>query len=107
MRDLPSSFVPWLIAICLPSAAMTWSLLHRVAKPVFIISGFAGRIGGEFVQFSPAIIHEPLAVGCPVWSFDKVGEFFDYGAPAVCYVQYFQYAGYVVLLGGCERRESR
>ena len=67
---------------------------------------FAGRIGGEFVQFSPAIIHEPLAVGCPVWSFDTVGEFFDYGAPAVCYVQYFQYAGYVVLLGGCERRES-
>ena len=102
MRDLPSSFVPWLIAICLPSAAMTWSLLHRVAKPVFIISGSPGESGESLYSFP-----EPLAVGCPVWGFDTVGEFFDYGAPAVCYVQYFQYAGYVVLLGGCERRESR
>ena len=101
MRDLPSSFVPWLIAICLPSAAMTWSLLHRVAKPVFIISGSPGESGESLYSFPPLLYtsHWPSGV--------QFGAFFDYGAPAVCYVQYFQYAGYVVLLGGCERRESR
>ena len=88
MRDFRSSFVAWLMAICCPSAAITWSLLQRVAKPVGTSSG------------SPGLSGEILAVGRPVRRFDPIRKFLDDGARAVRHVQYFEDTGYLFVLRG-------